>query len=127
MKDLDKEPFVIVSAKTKNQSDIETFRQNHALKEYLSFHGYRYKLVSGRYNGEDEASFLLPNISEADALSIATLFNQESILVVDENREARLVFTNDSEPTSLGWFTRGESKDNFTLDGDIKYICTGAK
>ncbi len=125
MIDTIKDPFVILSAKTKNQSSVETFKANFALKEYLQ--DIPFKMVSGRYGGEDEESFLIPNISEKDALDIAKIFSQECILVVDHHREARLVFTDGSESTYLGYFTEGESDDNFTLDGNIKYVCTGVK
>ncbi len=127
MIDTIKDPFVILSAKTKNLSSVETFKQNYALKEILKTSGLPFKMVSGRYGGEDEDSFLIPNISEKDALDIARLFSQECILVVDKNREAKLVFTDGSESENLGYFTNGESDDNFTIDAGIKYICTGAK
>ena len=127
MKDLSKDPFVILSAKTDNQSSVETFKQNYALKEYLVSKHISSKMVSGRYHGENEDSFLIPNISEKDALDIAEMFNQECILVVDKNREAQLVFTNGACCKQMGYFIEGESDDNFTLDSDIKYICTGVK
>ncbi len=127
MLSLSKDSFVILSAKTKNQSLVETFKQNFALKEYLVKSNIPFKMVSGRYGGEDEDSFLIPNISEVDALNIARLFSQESILVVDHHREAQLVFTNGACCKQLGYFTNGESDDNFTIDNGIKYICTGVR
>ena len=127
MKDLSKDPFVIVSANTKKQSSVDAFKQSHSLKNHLTNSEISFKIVSGQYEGKTEISFLIPNISEREALNIAIMFNQECILVVDENREAKLVFTDGSESTYLGYFMGGESDDNFTIDDGVKYICTGAK
>ena len=127
MKDLSRDPFVIVSANTKEQSSVDAFKQNFALKEHLRFNGISFKIVSGQYEGKTEVSFLIPNISEKDALDIAKLFSQECILVVDHHREAQLHYTDGRFCKQLGFFITGESDDNFTINNGIKYICTGAK
>ncbi len=43
------EPFVIISAKTKKQSAVETFKQSYALREHLLDCDISFKIVSVQY------------------------------------------------------------------------------
>ena len=125
MLSVSRNPFVIISANTKKQSAVEAFKQSYALKNYLIDCKISFKIVSGQYGGKTEVSFLIPNISEKDALGIAKMFNQRCILIVNKHREAHLLFI-DGKISQMGYFMTGESDDNFTIDNGIKYVCTGA-
>ncbi len=115
-----KSPFVIISATTEKQSAVESFKQSHALKNHLINNEISFKVVSSK----TKISFLIPNLSEKDALNIAKMFNQESILTVDINMEAQVHYTNGACCKQMGHFRVDEGGDNFTING-IKHICTG--
>jgi len=119
------EPFVIISANTEIQDWRDAVTKSTELRSELRAMGFKFKAVSGCFKGKIEVSYYIPWLDESDALLIAKKFNQESVLVVDERRLAHLAFTDGSESKALGRFIEGESDDNYTIDGGVKYICTG--
>ncbi len=123
MLDLNRNPFVIISSSTEKQSAVESFKQSYSLREYLINNMISFKIVSVQL---DDISFLIPGISESHALAIAGIWNQKCVLVVDHNREAQLIYT-DGSYKQLGYFMQGESKNNFIICDEIKYICSGVK
>ncbi len=61
-----------------------------------------------------------------EVTNIAKSFNQESILIVDENRVATLRYLNTNQDTKLGQFVsitalEAQSLENWTLDGTNYY------
>ncbi len=118
-----KSPFVIISATTEKQSAVESFKQSYALRVHLRNSEISFKIISCKSNG---VSFLIPNMSESEALDIAKMFNQESILFVDRYMEAQLVYTVEPYCKKIGYFRirSGEGDNTFTING-IEYICTG--
>ncbi len=126
MIDTNKISFVILSANTENQTRVDAFQQSYALKAYLQGRKLPFKVVSGCFEGRIEVSFLLPNLDQSRGLEIARQFNQNTILVINQYREARLVYTNNTPYKYLGHFLEGQSNDNYTIADGIKYICSGA-
>ncbi len=125
MIDPNKNPFVILSANTENQTPVDAFQQSYALKQYLHYRKLPLKVVSGCFEGKIEVSFLLPNFDQSRGLEIAQQFKQDCILVVNQRREAKLLYTNGTFKP-LGYFLEGQSDDNYTIADGIKYVCTGA-
>lgn len=86
---------------------------------------FGFKKVLGSYKGILENSYMvLANEDDAlkEVLRLATEFNQESILIVDENRVATLQWlTSPANATILGRWTcidplEAQSLENWTLD-----------
>ena len=103
-------PFFILSAEVKFDSDAETKQRTKMLSRQLRNLGYAVAECRGSYDGEEETSILVidetPGVPGClnDVLRLAELYSQRSILAVDANRRAALVFTKDTERKSLGWF-----------------------
>lgn len=112
---LEKEPFVILSANTLLK-----------LGQHLIDSNITHKPVQGRFKGESEVSYYIPYMDTMEALDLARQFNQECILVVNRHREAVLMYTDGSASKEIGYFVQGEDDDNYTIDNNIKYVCTGA-
>ena len=110
-------------------------KSNRGYKEYvesiLSKHGF--KKVLGSYKGVLEKSYMvLANEDKAlnDVLTLAQKFDQESVLIVDENRVATLQYLdsilNVNSSHKLGRWTsidalEAKNLDNWTLDGTNYY------
>lgn len=92
-----------------------------------------FKQVLGSYKGQTENSFVAIVNDDAKLnviIDIADLWSQESILVVDENRKAKLVFMKGLEVQKLGDFRpidvlEAQNLDNWTLDGTQYYAVKG--
>ncbi len=125
MLDTNRFPFVIISANIEGQTFVEAFEASYKLKSHLDNGLISYKVVSGCFDGKIEVSFLILDISENEALSIAQRFKQKCIFAVDRYREAKLVYADNSPNKPLGYFMRGESEDNYTIHNGVKYVCTG--
>ena len=108
-----------------------TTNSEYALGVEAGLSQYGFKKVLGSYNGQLEDSYMVI-ASEDKALdyviSIAKDFNQESILIVDENRKASLLklYESMTEEIELGDFVsitalEAQSLENWTLDGTNYY------
>ncbi len=126
MNNTNRQPFVIISANTDKQSAVEAFKQSYALKQCLSNYKLPFKVVSGKFDGKIEISFLITGVHDLSAKAIARMFSQKCFLSVDKNREATLVYTDDSPSTALGYWLEGRGDDNYTIDAGVKYVCSGA-
>lgn len=92
-----------------------------------------FKKVLGSYKGQTENSFVAIVNNDAKLnviIDIANQWSQESILVVDENRKAKLVFMKGLEVQKLGDFRpidvlEAQNLDNWTLDGTQYYAVKG--
>jgi hypothetical protein len=88
-----------------------------------------FKKVIGSYKGQTENSFVA--IVEDDKklnviIDIANQWMQESILIVDESRKARLLFMKGLDSQPLGDFRpidalEAQNLENWTLDGTQYY------
>jgi len=130
-----KKPFVIISAE-RFTNTIEENKKNHLdLWLQLKRDGFSIKEIKGVYQGTSEKSILVILNRRWLAVELATfknyaaIFNQESILFVDEERDASLIFTKQPWLTEkLGKFIDvpkgiATQMNNYTFDGQDHYVC----
>lgn len=129
-----KKPFVIISAE-RFTNTIKENKKNHLdLWLQLKRDGFSIKEVEGVYQGTTEKSILVILNKRWLAVELATfknyaaIFNQESILFVDEERNASLIFPKGGLSENLGKFiavTKGiaTQMSNYTFDGRDHYVC----
>jgi len=58
----------------------ENAKKNKELMEELKKAGYKPIPVKGNYNGKSESSFIIPGMTEAEALAIGKKYGQESVI-----------------------------------------------
>ena len=88
---------IILSAELSDQTDIQNKHQTDTLEARLKQKNASYKHLVGSYKGIREASFLIEvndNFNLFDAEALGCRFGQESVLVLDEDRNASLVTLN---------------------------------
>lgn len=129
-----KKPFVIISAE-RFTNTIEENKKNHLdLWLQLKRDGFSIKEVEGVYQGTVEKSIIVILNKRWLAVELATfknyalIFDQESILFVDEERNASLIFPQGGVSEKLGKFiavTKGiaTQMSNYTFDGKDHYVC----
>lgn len=111
-------PFVLISA---DVFPDQNHAQRKVLRRTLRNYGLPYKTVEGCYKGDRELSFLVV-IDNNEWVSIlrevGTVLGQESILWVDEEREAFLLECGGSyRDAHIGKFERVSPDKAETLDG----------
>jgi hypothetical protein len=108
-----------------SETDNKEFQSD--VERVLSYYGF--KKVLGSYKGQTESSYVV-NASEDSALDLvlglAKKFNQESVLIVDEERKATFKYVGSGETVKLGQFVsvsaiEAQSLENWTLDGTNYY------
>ena len=134
-------PFVVLSAeRTEYTPEVNQWR-TQSLESQLSARDLQFRPVLGVYKGHAEASFLvfLPPVPDHAAYTLTMLrqlgrrWGQESVLHVDANRLAVLLFTDNRAPIELGaWETvspaTAQNADGYTYspDTDSFYIARRA-
>ncbi len=81
-----KTPFAIITASNPMNEELcddENKIRNTQLEENLNALGYNHKPTVGRLGEHSEESFIIYNITQADALTIATFYEQYSIFYND--------------------------------------------
>jgi len=116
--------FFSIQTPTTNNSDYIGYVESIISK-------YGFKEVLGSYKGVLEKSYMV--IAKEDkaleqVMGLAEQFNQESVLIVDENRKATLKFVDGGEldKTELGNFVsisalEAQNLENWTLAGTNYY------
>ena len=93
------------------------------LKGMLHALGFNFKQVDGCYKGVKEVSFKV-NLDyswQAKQLrTIAKVFNQESILIVNDG-QCKLEFIDNGEVINLGVISQGNDELNYSIIDGIKY------
>tara|TARA_R110000765_G_scaffold412468_1_gene512120 strand:+ start:454 stop:879 length:426 start_codon:yes stop_codon:yes gene_type:complete len=129
-----KKSFVIISAE-RFTNTIEENKKNHLdLWLQLKRDGFSIKEVEGVYQGTSEKSIIVILNKRWLAVELATfknyaaIFDQESILFVDEERTASLIFTKGGLSEKLGKFIAvpkgiATQMSNYTFDGQDHYVC----
>jgi hypothetical protein len=77
----------------------------HRTKKLLDYHGIAYIEALGCYKGSKEQSLKVPMTALSIVQSIASKYNQESILLVDSASQSSLLFAN-GEMIDLGIFSQ---------------------
>jgi hypothetical protein len=90
--------FVILSAERGSNNPMQNSVFTDELESILKSNGYAYKKVEGRYKNQKEESFVVI-LNRSDSLTqlirLASKFDQESILLVNSDRKAELIYTAD--------------------------------
>ena len=129
-----KKPFAIISAERFTATLKENEKSHKALLSQLKRDGFKTKVVEGVYHDTSEKSILVLLDSNFIAIDLGYLknygamFDQESILFVDSERKAELIFPGLAKTEKLGNFisvTKGVAIQcrNYTQDGNDFYIC----
>lgn len=94
--------YTFISAERFNLSKKENDRRTETLRKNLDNRGLSYDDVVGMYDGVEEKSFRVWNFPEAEALALASHYAQESILVVDNDDNATVIFSDGNHRELLG-------------------------
>lgn len=124
-----KPEVIILSGELSNQTKLENQSRTADLYKSLRSLNIPFKTVVGVYKGVKEESFVTTprDASEfSTVLSLASHFDQESVLHLDSNRRAKLIFRG-GQVEHLGYFTSvpekiARAQDAYTQDGDDFYI-----
>ncbi len=88
--------ITLISAERFNKTKEENQANNAALEYSLMNLGLHYEKVKGMYKGSEENSFMILGIINNTDMTrikgLATIFEQDSILTIDHNRNATLVY-----------------------------------
>ena len=136
-----KDAFVIFSVFQTRLSKDEHLENHKKVLRHLKTFGLRFKVVEGVYRGETELSIMVPVINQVFDYStveqLAHIYDQQSILFVDSDRNAELRFMVKSFDASLNELPKSEKLGKFiattkgiatqcnsyTKDGNNYYIC----
>lgn len=85
---------VLISAELSNLSKETNMSRTVGLEAVLSWKGYKFTKALGSYKGSQETSFVVDASEDIvnNLLEIAKTASQESILVVNEDRKASLLY-----------------------------------
>ena len=129
-----KSPFAIISAERFTATMAENEKSHNELLTQLKRDGFKTKVVEGVYHDTKEKSILVILESKFVAVDLGylknygSMFDQESILFVDADLKAELIFPATNKAEKLGNFisvTKGVAIQcrNYTQDGNDYYIC----
>lgn len=108
---------LIMSATESDRAIEYTAYDNKLLGLYLDGLGVRFSPGFGSYHGSTEHIFAVEvtNRDQYNAILdfVFEIFNQESVLVIDENLHAHLVFS-DSNRKEMGMLTKVDSSEGLT-------------
>lgn len=108
MKIKNEKPFIIFSVEREELTEDENVINTYKIEEELKELEIDYKIVKGYYDGVEENCFLVINTSQNNyhTLRIASKYNQESILLVDQFRNAKLYYLDTRVTINLGKWTK---------------------
>jgi len=135
-----KDAFVIMSVFSHRKSKADNLDNHRKTLAHLKAFGLKYKEITSVNRGESELSIMIPVINEVFDLAtveqLAHIYDQQSILFVDSDRNAELRFMvkafdenlDQVRSEKLGKFvatTKGIATqcENYTKDGNNYYIC----
>lgn len=130
MKDF-KTPFIIFSINQEGESESDNRNTHSAYALTFPTIGLPFKSLLGCYKGTCEESFLVADNSKnrAFVLGIARRHNQQSILIVDADRYAELLYLNLNTSQPIGKFvavskSHALQQDNWTFDPETENFYT---
>ena len=99
-----KRKCIIISAESSVRNDFNNKQNTDVLERYLEKYNYAYKPLIGHYKGVNECSFLVEYTDERldMLLAWADVLDQESILKLDQDRNASLYYVNTGEEVKIG-------------------------
>jgi hypothetical protein len=106
-------PFLVFALNT----DLDSYEKN--ILHDAGIMPNQYKQLQGMYKGQGEGSYLVDIDFLDTVLRLAKEYNQESILIVDEIRDASLYYIETGSTIRLGKFQQVKDTkglDAFTID-----------
>ena len=120
--------FIIFSAESSSRTQLENQNATLAAKILLNHHRVLYKNVEGCYKGTTEQSFLVADCHDTIVDLLRELFEQESYLHVDNNRNATLCYRYGGGHTIGIWQNVCKStalaQDSYTVCDGHYWICS---
>jgi hypothetical protein len=112
------QPFALFSAERSNKTFAENTDNTCAVACELVHRDIPFKVVIGCYKGVKELTFLVHGDNYQVAYELAKRYEQESILVVDENRNATLGYLDGRPDERYKWAEASPNNlgDAYTLD-----------
>ena len=120
--------FYIISAERFNKSVEDNNARTFGLVKEMLRLGLSFTAVKGVYKGTAEQSFIVDSLGMPDGWIMATMrgLNQESILAVDQDNDASLVYA-DGDTEYLGKFQRHDGAldalEAYTLIAGQAWVC----
>lgn len=117
-------PFVILAT-----ADTRYTGPKEVAESLQAVHGGNWRPVEGCYKGEREPSYLVTlddSVTLAHCVAIASANHQESILLVDEQRQAHLHYIDSGKVEHLGAFVEcqpAQAGDAYTIADGRYYHC----
>ena len=136
-----KDAFVIMSVFSHRKSKADNLDNHRKTLAHLKAFGLKYKEITSVNRGQSELSIMIPVINEVFDLAtveqLAHIYDQQSILFVDSDRNAELRFMVKAFDASLNELPKSEKLGKFiattkgiatqcnsyTKDGNDYYIC----
>lgn len=114
------QPKIILSVQKFNVDQGENSRNHLALQGALKEMGLQYRLTYGRHQGQEESSVVLDYREHTleVAMQIAREFDQDSILLIDEDGKGVLRYLTGRKDVKLGSMKVSDTKPN----GDYTYF-----
>lgn len=109
-------PFYLISAALAGDSAREAAERTSTLATQLRSLGFAVDNVTGCYKGQTEPSLIVipwpdyNSAAEADVLRLARVWGQESVLAVDANRQATLLYADGTREPLGAFVPAAESK-----------------
>lgn len=116
--------IILISAERSNLSSEVNQHNTESMRNILSSLGLYFESVKGMYKGTEEHSFMIFGIGYKmleRLVNLGAMYNQESILSIDLDRQARLVYLATDEVVHLGTFSEvssTEGLDAYTITDD---------
>jgi hypothetical protein len=106
---------------------IIAFNQGNQDTDILKVRGLPFKPLIGCYKGIQKSSYLVPLKSLEDdrletLIDLARRYDQESILIADENRECQLLYVKTGKIEYLGVMTHVEESEALKSDAWTKTL-----
>lgn len=123
------QPFIIMSAELSALSTEENAHRSEALSAWLDAKGWAHKPVIGSYKGSEEIAVVIPvtdSEHEAALYRLAKAYGQESVLYVDANRYATLIYVQTGKLAGLGMFRKVSELDARQREAYTHDIMEGA-
>lgn len=109
--------FMILTAENPNAKQLsnkENEKLNNQLRSQLISEGLEFYELSGDYEGTEENSFLVANVSIRKALQLCKKYNQESVIVNEG-----LLYQNGSYYKNEGLEINDNLQENYSVFNDV--------
>ncbi len=113
-------PILILSAYQVSETQATNSKNHIVLGNSFKSAGVKFRYCTGVYKGTKEPSFMIDNNPDnlEVAIKIAQQFDQESILQMDNEGKAQLIFLKNRPKKTLGFI----NVSNIEPEGDYTYV-----